>query len=59
MGIVSMDKSDGTYEEGKKATLKASANEGYEFVNWTDADGNTLDPDMTITQNTDCYAKWN
>ena len=42
MGTVSMDKSDGTYEEGTKATLKASANEGYEFVNWTDADGKVV-----------------
>ena len=33
--------------------------EGKTFTGWTDADGNTLDPDMTITQNTDCYAKWN
>ena len=42
MGTVSMDKSDGTYEEGTKATLKASANEGYEFVNWTDTDGKVV-----------------
>ena len=42
MGTVSMDKSDGTYEEGTKATLKASANDGYEFVNWTDADGKVV-----------------
>ena len=42
MGTVSMDKSDGTYEEGTKATLTASANEGYEFVNWTDTDGKVV-----------------
>lgn len=42
MGTVSMDKSDGTYEEGTKAILKASANDGYEFVNWTDADGKVV-----------------
>ena len=42
MGTVSMDKSDGTYEEGTKATLTASAHEGYEFVNWTDADGKVV-----------------
>ena len=42
MGTVSMDKSDGTYEEGTKATLTASANDGYEFVNWTDADGKVV-----------------
>ena len=28
----------GTYEEGKEATLTATAAEGYEFVNWTVAD---------------------
>lgn len=42
MGTVSMDQSDGTYEEGTKATLTASAHEGYEFVNWTDADGKVV-----------------
>jgi len=42
IGTVSMDKSDGTYEEGTKATLTASAHEGYEFVNWTDADGKVV-----------------
>ena len=42
MGTVSMDKSDGTYEEGTKATLTASAHEGYEFVNWTDTDGKVV-----------------
>ena len=33
--------------------------EGKTFTGWTDADGNALDPDMTITQNTAYYAKWN
>ena len=42
MGTVSMDQSDGTYEEGTKATLTATAYEGYEFVNWTDADGKVV-----------------
>ena len=42
MGTVFMDQSDGTYEEGTKATLTATAYEGYEFVNWTDADGKVV-----------------
>ena len=33
--------------------------EGKTFTGWTDADGNALDSDMTITQNTAYYAKWN
>ena len=37
MGTVSMDKEDGgIYEDGMNATVTATANEGYEFVNWTD-----------------------
>ena len=35
MGTVSMDKEDGVYEDGMNATVTATANEGYEFVNWT------------------------
>ena len=42
MGTVSMDQANGTYEEGTKATLTATANEGYKFVNWTDADGKVV-----------------
>lgn len=33
--------------------------EGKTFTGWTDADGNALDPDMTITQDTAYYAGWN
>ena len=33
--------------------------EGKNFTGWTDADGNALDPDMTITQDTAYYAGWN
>lgn len=33
--------------------------EGKTFTGWTDADGNALDPDMTITQDTAYYASWN
>ena len=39
MGTVSMDKEDGIYEEGSNVTVTAKANEGYEFVNWTDENG--------------------
>ena len=39
MGTVSMDKEDGIYEEGTNVTVTAKANEGYEFVNWTDENG--------------------
>ena len=39
MGTVSMDKADGIYEEGTNVTVTAKANEGYEFVNWTDENG--------------------
>ena len=39
MGTVTMDKEDGIYEEGTKVTVTAKANEGYEFVNWTDENG--------------------
>lgn len=39
MGTVAMDKADGVYEEKEKATVTATANDGYEFVNWTGADG--------------------
>lgn len=42
MGTVSMDKADGVYEEGSHATVTAKANDGYKFVNWTDADGNEV-----------------
>jgi len=33
--------------------------EGKTFTGWTDTDGNALDPDMTITQDTAYYAGWN
>ena len=33
--------------------------EGKTFTGWMDADGNALDPDMTIAQDTAYYAKWN
>lgn len=39
MGTVKMNKEDGIYEEGSNVTVTAKANEGYEFVNWTDENG--------------------
>ena len=33
--------------------------EGKTFTGWADAEGNALDQNMTITQNTAYYAKWN
>ena len=34
MGTVSMDHEDGIYEDGEKATVTATAKEGYHFVGW-------------------------
>ena len=43
----------GTYEEGATATLTATANAGYQFVNWT-VDGATLtDNPLTLTVDAD------
>lgn len=42
MGTAAMDKTDGVYEEGTNASVTATANDGYEFVNWTDAGGNAV-----------------
>ncbi len=32
----------GDYEEGEEVLLAAVANEGYEFISWTDAEGDVL-----------------
>lgn len=42
MGTAVMDNENGVYGKNTLATLTAKANDGYEFVNWTDADGNVL-----------------
>ncbi len=42
MGIVTIDSTDGSYKKGEKAEVIAVANEGFRFVNWTDAEGNVL-----------------
>lgn len=33
---------DGQYEAGESVTVAAQPNEGYEFINWTDIDGNEV-----------------
>ena len=52
---------NGTYEAGTQATVIATSNEGYEFVNWTNVEGNvvsssseymfTVTADITLTAN--------
>ncbi len=52
---------NGTYEAGTQATVTATSNEGYEFVNWTNVEGNvvsssseytfTVTADITLTAN--------
>ena len=39
MGTVTIDSADGSYKKGEKAEVIAVANEGFRFVNWTDAEG--------------------
>ncbi len=40
---------DGDYEEGTEITLTATANPGYEFVNWTDLDDQVVSTDAAYT----------
>ena len=42
MGTVSVEPQQDSYEAGTEVTVKAEANEGFRFVNWTDAEGNVL-----------------
>ncbi len=49
MGTVSMDKKDGVYEEGTNAIVTAAANEGYEFVSWTDVNGEKVSSSNPFT----------
>ena len=54
MGTVS---GAGEYEEGKTATLTASANVGYKFVNWST--GSTANPlKITVTENVEVTANF-
>ena len=38
-----------TFSKGEEVTLKATAEEGYEFVRWTDADNQSLGTSETLT----------
>ncbi len=40
---------DGDYEEGTEITLTATANPGYEFVNWTDLEDQVVSTDAAYT----------
>ncbi len=40
---------DGTYNMGDEVTLEASANTGYEFVNWTESDNEVVSTDAEYT----------
>lgn len=57
-----MDKEDGVYEDGMNATVTATANEGYEFVNWTDTDGKEVSSSnpytFAVTANTTLTANF-
>lgn len=49
MGTASMDKEDGVYGKNTLAKLTAKANDGYQFVSWTDADGVVLSEDKSYS----------
>lgn len=39
----------GNYEEGAMVSIEAEANEGYEFVNWTNEDGSVVSTDASTS----------
>ena len=45
------------YEEGTEVTLTATKNFGYNFVNWTDADGNVVSTEATFKYTVDAAAE--
>ena len=52
MGTVTADVDDLTQVlEGSSVTLTVTANPNYEFVNWTDAEGEVLGTDLSLTLN--------
>ena len=57
MGTVTIDSADGSYKKGEKAEVIAVANEGFRFVNWTDAEGNVISESnpyvFEVTKNTE------
>ena len=54
-GTVSVYPAGESFEEGSEVTLTATENFGYNFVKWTDADGNVLstEPKFAYTVNAD------
>ena len=40
---------EGTYSEGDEVTLEVVANEGYDFINWTDSAGYEISDDPVFT----------
>lgn len=48
-GEVAVSPSADEYEEGTEVTLTATENFGYDFVNWTDGDGNVVSEDASFT----------
>ena len=56
-GTVTIDSADGSYKKGEKAEVIAVANEGFRFVNWTDAEGNVISESnpyvFEVTKNTE------
>lgn len=45
------------YDEGTEVTLTATKNFGYNFVNWTDADGNVVSTEATFKYTVDAAAE--
>ena len=62
MGIVTIDSTDGSYKKGEKAEVIAVANEGFRFVNWTDAEGNVISDSnpyvFEVTKNTELIGEF-
>ena len=62
MGTVTIDSADGSYKKGEKAEVIAVANEGFRFVNWTDAEGNVISDSnpyvFEVTKNTELIGEF-
>ena len=62
MGTVTIDSADGSYKKGEKAEVIAVANEGFRFVNWTDAEGNVISESnpyvFEVTKNTELIGEF-
>ena len=62
MGTVTIDSADGSYKKGEKAEVIAVANEGFRFVNWTDAEGNVVSESnpyvFEVTKNTELIGEF-